>query len=208
MPACVPLLEILLSAQLARENLEKARETCARLEAIRVKWDDVRTKAVTDAAFGRLRSAEGDESARSRLKAAVEGFIALGLPLEAARAQMELARALAPNASAGAAAEARLALATFEQLGAARDADAAADLLRTLGEPSGRNRRRHSEGLTKRESEVLTLLAEGLSNLEIAERLYISRRTAEHHVASILSKLGLRSRTEATAYAMRASQDT
>jgi DNA-binding NarL/FixJ family response regulator len=114
---------------------------------------------------------------------------------------------LASGATDAAAVEARLALATFEQLGAARDADAAAGLLRRLG-AGGRAWPRGRGALTKRETEVMSLLAAGLSNAEIAERLYISRRTAEHHVASILSKLGLRSRAEAAAYAVREVSET
>ena len=57
--------------------------------------------------------------------------------------------------------------------------------------------------LTKRELEILTLLVEGLSNREIAERLVISISTVKFHVSSILSKLGAASRTEAVAIALQ-----
>lgn len=58
-------------------------------------------------------------------------------------------------------------------------------------------------GLTPREMEVLALLAEGLSNAAVAERLFISPKTAAHHVSAILAKLGVRSRGEAAAEAHR-----
>ena len=109
---------------------------------------------------------------------------------------------LASYAPAAAVLEGRHAVETFERLGATRDADAAAAVLRELGAPA----RKFPKGygpLTKRETEVLSLLAEGCSNAEIAQRLYISRRTAEHHVARILAKLDLRSRAEAAAYVLR-----
>ena len=62
---------------------------------------------------------------------------------------------------------------------------------------------RHDFGLTGRELEVLSLLVEGLSNAEIAERLVISVATAKFHVRGILSKLGVSSRTEAVALALQ-----
>ena len=52
-------------------------------------------------------------------------------------------------------------------------------------------------GLTARQLEVLALVAEGLTNTEIAERLVVSPRTAEHHVAAVLTKLGATTRREA-----------
>ncbi|MGE5637055.1 MAG: LuxR C-terminal-related transcriptional regulator [Nocardioidaceae bacterium] len=201
-PACAPLLELLVCIHLAADDLPAARETLDRLAALAAEAGIERVEAFAELAAGRVRAAEGDERAASHLKRALEGFAGLGLPFEAARARLELARAIAAGAPSAAAAEARLALTAFERLGAASGADEAAGLLRDLGAAGRAWPRRHSE-LTKREAEVLSLLAAGLANAEIAERLYISRRTAEHHVASILSKLGLRSRAEAAAYAVR-----
>lgn len=99
-------------------------------------------------------------------------------------------------------AEARAALESFERLDAARDAGSAAAFLRTLG-ASVRTSPRGAGALTRRESEVLELLGAGLSNPEIATRLFITRKTVEHHVGTLLAKLGLRNRAEAAAFAAR-----
>jgi NarL family two-component system response regulator LiaR len=58
-------------------------------------------------------------------------------------------------------------------------------------------------GLTEREQEVLHLIADGLSNREIAEKLFISEKTVKTHVSNILSKLHLEDRTQAAIYALK-----
>jgi DNA-binding NarL/FixJ family response regulator len=201
---CAPALELLVLTRLAIGDVAAAAAAASRLAAIARDSGLDRLEACARLAEGRVRAAQGDDrAAAASLKAAAEGFSALDLPLEAARAQLELARTLARPAPAAAAHEGTVALRTFDRLGARGDADAAAGVLRELGAAATRAWPRGATGLTRRESEVLRLLAEGCSNAQIAERLVISTRTAEHHVASILSKLGLRSRAEAAAYAVR-----
>jgi ATP/maltotriose-dependent transcriptional regulator MalT len=201
-PDCAAVLALLVEVQLAGGDLAAADETLDQLSALAVDREDDRTRALAKLVEGLVRAARGNEQARADFQAALELFSELGLTLEAAQARVSLARALRSHAPAAAVVEARQALATFDRLGGIRDADAAAALLRELG-ASARTFPRGYGALTRRETEVLSLLAEGCSNTEIAERLYISRRTAEHHVAHILAKLGLRSRTEAAAYALR-----
>jgi DNA-binding CsgD family transcriptional regulator len=192
---------VLFATQIARGDTAGAAESRDQLVALAASAG-TREKAAADLASGVLGARLGEGKARAQLTRALELYASLELPLEAARCRLELARALAPDSPDAAAYEGRLALETFERLGATRDSDAAAELMRGLGK-GGRTWPKGRGSLTKRETEVLALLAEGLSNAEIAERLFISVRTAEHHVANILGKLELRSRGEAAAYAVR-----
>jgi DNA-binding CsgD family transcriptional regulator len=201
-PDRASVLASLVEVQIACGDLTAAEETLGQLAVLAIDREDDRTRALAKLVGGSVRAARGDQGARADFQAALELFSRLGLALEAAQARFALARALSSHAPAAAVEEARLALETFERLGATRDADATASLLRELGAPARTFPKGYGR-LTKRENEVLSLLAEGCSNADIGARLFISRRTAEHHVARILSKLGLRNRAEAAAYALR-----
>jgi DNA-binding CsgD family transcriptional regulator len=93
----------------------------------------------------------------------------------------------------------RDALDAFERLGAEPAAKHARRRLRELGVkniPRGphESTRSNSAGLTRREIEIVQLLSDGLRNSEIAERLFLSPKTVDHHVSAVLSKLGVKTR--------------
>ena len=95
------------------------------------------------------------------LETALAAFIQAGIPYRAAQTRLMLARVLQQTDRAVAGAEARTALSVFEDLGAGRDADAAAALMRELGVKAARTGPRNIGRLTKREQEVLALLGAG-----------------------------------------------
>lgn len=199
-----PLLELLGEAEIAQGRPDVAAESGRSLVEHGVTMDCSLLVAGGERLLGRVLMAQGDPSAgREHLEAALSLFVELDMPYEVGRTRLLLAESLTGHEREVARAEGRSALATFEKLGAKGDADAAAALLRQLGVRAARAGPRGSGVLTKRETEVLALLGEGLSNPEIADRLYISRKTVEHHVARVLVKLGVRNRAEAAAAAVR-----
>jgi DNA-binding CsgD family transcriptional regulator len=201
--AAAPLWSLLVDAHLARGALDDASAAVDHLARCAHHHPGSYVRATAAMARGRLCLALTTGDPCGCLREALSGFTKARTPLELAQARFELARALASDQPEGALAEARTALEAFELLPAARQADAVAALMRSLGSRE-RATPRTSGVLTKREAEVLDLLGHGLTNPEIAERLYISRKTVEHHVSRLLAKLGLRSRAEAAAYATRA----
>ncbi len=158
------------------------------------------------AGLAALATARTAARPRPYLERATVLFAEAGMPYEEALARCELAYVVADTEPAIACAEAQAALRVFESLGAQPRADQAAALLRRLG--VARSPRQVASGLSGREREVLRLVGGGLTNSEIAARLVISRKTAEHHVASILGKLGLRNRAEVIAHAVRLGQQS
>jgi DNA-binding CsgD family transcriptional regulator len=198
-----PTLSVLVDAYIARGHLDAATEAATRLDAVGEAQARAHPLALASLASGRVSAARGDtDGAIGRLEAALEQFSRLDLPLETARVRIELAGAQVDRNPELAVVEARTALSQFEQLGARVDADAAASLMRSLG-AKGRTGPKNIGVLTRREQEVLQLVGLGLSNPEIAQRLFISRKTASHHVSNVLAKLGLRNRAEAVAHVTR-----
>lgn len=197
-----PFLGLLVEVQLAQADVPGAERTASRLDAVANSSSLPRIVAMAAFARGRVAAAGDDPGAAKILGLAISAFAAQHLPLDAARARFALAHAVDAEQQDVAVGEARTALAEFERLGAPREADAAAAFLRQRG-VAGRTGPKGFELLSRREREVLALVGEGLTNAEIAARLFISTKTAGNHVSNVLSKLNLRSRTEAAAFSVR-----
>ena len=198
-----PALELLVRARVAEGQLDGASGALAELRGIERRVGTAALRACADLAEGGLAAAEGDhERARALLEDAVDRFQSSGGSYRVAEARIELAVSLAVLGRAEAAErEASAALETLLELGAVADAERARRIL-ARAEPPGGHESPLSE-LTPREREVLALLAQGLTNRAIAERLVVSEHTVHRHVTNILRKLELSSRTAAAALAAR-----
>jgi LuxR family maltose regulon positive regulatory protein len=194
-------LEVLAKALARLGDLDGARLAAAEL-------DEIAESVGTDPLHGSARMARaavahacGDlDVARRAFEDAVVFFQRSGLPYEGALARVALARVLeADGRSDTARRQASLAVAALQELGAIADVQRAAGLVaggEAAAPPAG-----VSAPLTAREVEVLTLIAEGLTDPQIAARLFISEHTVHRHVSNILAKLGAPSRAAAVARA-------
>ncbi|KRE74205.1 helix-turn-helix transcriptional regulator [Arthrobacter sp. Soil762] len=196
------MLPALVEIELAACDLEAARQGFQELEALASEFSMPMIRAVAGQADGAVRLADGDPSAALKpLREAWRLWQELGVPYEAARCQAlagSACRALGDEASALMYLEA--AHAALLDLGAAPAATWAASLLH-----EGMLDSEATPGtvglLTRRELEVLQMLATGRGNRAIAGELYLSEKTVARHVSNIFLKLGLSSRSAATSYA-------
>jgi len=148
------------------------------------------------------------------LDAAVDVFARGTRPLDLALASEDAATALIKHGDPGSARRPLgQAISIYERLGASRDLARAEALLRQAGIRRGVRGARNRPGfgwdsLTPTELTVAGLVAGGLSNPQIGERLFISRRTVQAHLAHVFAKLGISSRTQLAAEVARRRQDT
>ena len=201
-PQAVSLLPLLVELHLAQAAPEAAQHAADAFVVLARRLGHEHLRALSDLAAARAGAAPDQPAAVARLESAVATFSRLGMPYDEARAHAEIAALVAEREPELAIAEGRTALRLFEGLGSTRAADRAAGLLRSLGERGRRAPKRPGE-LSAREREVLALIEHGFSNRQIADRLYISPKTASHHVSQILTKLDVRSRAEAAAFSAR-----
>jgi ATP/maltotriose-dependent transcriptional regulator MalT len=187
-----PYVEVLL----AGGDVAAARAAVDELSRLASGWDMPLLRAVALHATGAVLLAEGDmRAALPVLRRAVAEWCEVEAPYETARARVLIGQACRSLGDAGGARmELDAARSVFRELAAEPDLAAVEALLPGAAHRAG-------SGLTTREVEVLAVVATGRTNRAIASELSISEKTVATHVSSILTKLGLSSRSAATAYA-------
>ena len=189
------LLPAIVDTALATGQVPTARTAADELGGIASRIDMPLLSAIANQSQGAVSLAEGDaRKALTLLREAQRTWRDLGAPYEEARARVLMAsccRSIGDEDTANLELEA--ARKVFAALGAAVD----------LREMDGLTTAAPSHGLTSREWEVMTLLAAGHTNQEIATELFLAVKTIDRHVSNILTKLGVSSRTAATAYAFK-----
>jgi LuxR family maltose regulon positive regulatory protein len=184
--ARLPALEIKVEACAAVGDLAAAATALGELREIADRMDAPALRAMVHMAAGLTACAAGEhDDGRRSFEDAVAAFERLGAPYETARARRSLARCLAAVKRV---AEAR------------RETKKADEALRALGAISKRS---EATPLTSRELDVIRLVAQGLSNKEIAAALRVSEHTVHRHIANVLTRLDLPSRSAAVAHAAK-----
>jgi len=190
------LLPAYIEIMLAAGDVEDARKVCRELEDIARRFDTGVPDAIATQARGAVDLAGGDaQAALGSLRRAVEVWQRIEAPYAVARVRVLIGlacRALGDEEGAGLELEA--ARTAFQRLGATPDLVRIA----SYGKEAASIQ---SHGLTKRELQVLRLVAAGKTNKVIASELFVSRRTVDRHVSNLLGKLDFSSRAAAIAYA-------
>jgi DNA-binding CsgD family transcriptional regulator len=194
------LLPAYIEIMLAVGDADEARSACRELEEISASYESGMLDAMVAHAKGTVDLTEGDARASLlALRRAWQSWQELEVPYEAARVRVLLGlacRALGDHDTAELELEAARGI--FSELGAAPDLARVDSLMR-------RSPSVDDHGLTARELQVLSLVAAGQTNKTIASELVLSERTVDRHVSNIFTKLGVSSRTAATAYAYKHS---
>jgi DNA-binding CsgD family transcriptional regulator/Tfp pilus assembly protein PilF len=195
----LPILLLLVEVLLSVEDMDGAQRITDQLTSIAEQAGSPLLTAQIEFTRGLVSIHSGDfAEAKLNLNAALEHLRSYEQSLLAGQVRLKMAETLYRSDPAGAVVWAKGALATFERIGADYDVARASGLLRQLGVTRGTSPRLQTT-LTQRETEIVSLIALGLTNRDIAERLVISAKTVEHHVSRILGKLNLRSRAEVAA---------
>jgi ATP/maltotriose-dependent transcriptional regulator MalT len=190
------LLPARVQIAIAVGDLEVAEAAAAELEQIAAAFESPELAASARSTRGRLLLAQGDNGAACRtLQDALEHWQRLEVPYEVATVRLLLGQACRNVGDEdGATRSLARAAEIFDQLGAALDAQTTRRLTALPASllPSG---------LTEREAEVLGLVAAGKTNKQVANELHLSERTVARHISNIFTKIGVTSRTAATAFA-------